>query len=297
PGMPMFQPVLSHKIACLGRSQARLLESWGNQGRCEVVGAPRLDGFIGRRPRTRMPGAPAIVLVATAQTPGFTERQVAAVVAALTDVRRAVAARDPSSVQTRWRVAKVIEAQMELISEECDLPWTPLEDSLAHADAVISTPSTLLLEAMLTGLPTALLDYTNSPQYVPSAWSITRAEHVQEALDGLLYPPPERRLLQDFLLHDSLECCTPAAPRAAELLRRMAELGRQARAEEIPLAFPARMLVETLEWHLAGSHDLKALFPGHAVFAESDTARLQAELGHVRTRNLELAAEVERLRK
>src|SRR5688572_27537421 len=44
-GLPLFQPVLADKIACLGRSQARILESWGNLGRCEVVGAPRLDNL------------------------------------------------------------------------------------------------------------------------------------------------------------------------------------------------------------------------------------------------------------
>ena len=44
----IFQPVVGHKIACLGRSQARILESWGNVGKCEIVGAPRLDRLIGK---------------------------------------------------------------------------------------------------------------------------------------------------------------------------------------------------------------------------------------------------------
>jgi len=45
-GLPkgsMFQPVFGHKLACIGSGQARLIESWGNPGRCEVVGFPPLD--------------------------------------------------------------------------------------------------------------------------------------------------------------------------------------------------------------------------------------------------------------
>src|SRR5690606_16982634 len=31
----LYQPVLGHKLACIGRSQARVVESWGNIGVCE----------------------------------------------------------------------------------------------------------------------------------------------------------------------------------------------------------------------------------------------------------------------
>src|SRR5690606_26291803 len=55
-GMPLFQPIVSHKMACLGRSQIRSLESWGNLGRCELVGVPRFDRLLGRTPRNRGEG-------------------------------------------------------------------------------------------------------------------------------------------------------------------------------------------------------------------------------------------------
>ena len=35
---PVNQPVLSHKVACLGHADARLYESWGNTGKCGVIG-------------------------------------------------------------------------------------------------------------------------------------------------------------------------------------------------------------------------------------------------------------------
>src|SRR6516225_4858273 len=45
------RPVLSHKLACIGRSQARLFESWGMAELTEIVGIPRLDPLAGRLPR------------------------------------------------------------------------------------------------------------------------------------------------------------------------------------------------------------------------------------------------------
>jgi hypothetical protein len=84
---PRYQPVLSHKVACIGRSQARLFESWGNLGRCEVMGLPRLDALLGRRPRSRVPGEPFRLLIATARMPAFTHGQLRLVEQSLRDMK------------------------------------------------------------------------------------------------------------------------------------------------------------------------------------------------------------------
>ena len=49
----IFQPVLGHKIACLSRSQARILRNrGGNAGKCEIVSAaPRFDQYAGLKRR------------------------------------------------------------------------------------------------------------------------------------------------------------------------------------------------------------------------------------------------------
>ena len=69
PGIPqgcIFQPVCGHKLACVGRGQARVIESWGNPGRCEVVGMPRLDHLsTNAAPPVRTEG-PFRLLIATA---------------------------------------------------------------------------------------------------------------------------------------------------------------------------------------------------------------------------------------
>ena len=44
-GSGLLMPVLSDKICCIGPSHKRWLEYWGNQGKCELTGMPRLDAI------------------------------------------------------------------------------------------------------------------------------------------------------------------------------------------------------------------------------------------------------------
>ena len=86
----MFQPVLGHKLACIGRGQARVFESWGNPGRCEVVGLPRLDSVQDSVQGHASPpenSGPFRVMVATANTPAFDSDQRKTVVESLRQLK------------------------------------------------------------------------------------------------------------------------------------------------------------------------------------------------------------------
>src|SRR5690606_24871922 len=98
------------------------------------------------------------------------------------------------------------------------------------------------LEGMLHHLPVALLDYNNCPHYVPAAWRITAETHFDEVIPELVNPPGAKVHYQHHLLHDALECQTPALPRLAELIARMSEIARRCVAEGRQLAFPRRLV-------------------------------------------------------
>jgi hypothetical protein len=98
-----------------------------------------------------------------------------------------------------------------------------------------------VLEAMLAGLPTAVLDYTNSPAYLPAAWTITAQNHIHSTLDDLLNPPARRLAFQDEVLSNALESHSPATPRMVTLIEEMAHIGRQAREQNKQPDFPARI--------------------------------------------------------
>ncbi len=285
-GMPLFQPVLSDKIACLGRSQVRILESWGNLGRCEIVGAPRFDRLLGRRPRGRRPEEAFRVLVMTAKTPGFTPRQVEMVRRGLKDLGRWFA-QNPEIAGTRiepvWRLTGKLPEEIGVASDASDFTGKQLAEVLELVDAVVTTPSTAMLEAMLQGVPVALLDYNNRPHYVPAAWSMAAADHIGKVMPEFLDPPPARMLYQDTVLHDVLECRSPATPRMVRLIKTLIAIGRECCTHRGPIELPRRILSDPQNAHHLPEEafDLRRLYPHHPVFAEMGRVRLQAELGYL----------------
>jgi hypothetical protein len=93
-----------------------------------------------------------------------------------------------------------------------------LTEQLATVDALITTPSTVQIEGMLAGVPVALIDYLNRPHFVPAAWTMTAPCQIAETVPMLLAPDARRMLYQDTILHDAVECRSPATPRVAALI-------------------------------------------------------------------------------
>lgn len=293
PAGSLFQPVLGHKIACIGRSQARILESWHNAGRCEITGSPRFDRYAGARRRERRPGEPFRVLIMTAMTPYFTEEHHKRIKKSLADLKAAFA-RKPSFGGVRlepvWRLTKGLDKEIGVDSVVTDLTGREMGDVIRNVDAMITTPSTSMLEGMLHGLPVAALDYCNTPHYVQPAWRITASEHITPTLAELVSPPAPKLLFQDTTLHDALECTTPATPRLRRLAEQMLRCGQDARREGRRLALPDRMIaVAGADGAVAEPRfKLEELYPGSAQFADGDIRTLQVENGHLRHQAAEL---------
>ncbi|MCH2181642.1 MAG: hypothetical protein MK108_06510 [Mariniblastus sp.] len=286
----MFQPLIGHKIACLGRGQARILESWGNPGRAEVVGLPRLDDVLQQEPAPINREGPFRLLVATANTPAFDEAQRDTVIESLDRVKQQLSAIDSindRAVQICWRLTDNLEQSIGLpILEEAEGEQEErpsLAAEIDAADAVITTPSTLFLESALRRRPTAILDFHNTPQFVPAAWTIHGPQHIDTILGELADPPLPKMLFQETSLHDNLQCREPAKPRLLKLVETMVELGQQARSHGRPLQFPQRIVDDPDQGFTSveASFDMANLFPGNDAFQTEDNQQLQAELSQL----------------
>lgn len=278
---PLNQPALSHKIACLGRADSRIHESWGNVGKCEIVGSPRFDRLAAtRRPIRTEPitDRPLRLLVMTAKTPGFTPDQVEMAFRSLLDLKRHL--EGCQDVEVIWRVTQKLHERLGVENTVRNILSTELHDILATVDAVITTPSTAMLESMLSGQPVALLDYHNCPHYVPAAWRISCEEHIGPVLDELKAGPLARMLYQEFCLEDALACRTPALPRMAHLIDEMLRIRKECLAAGKPLEYPHRIVqdpAERVAWP-SEAFDLEKLYPHHRVFSNREVTVLQAEL-------------------
>ncbi len=258
-----MRPVLSDKVACIGPSQARVLESWGNRGKTEIVGVPRFDTLVARRAGKRrkapVPDRGRRILVTTAKWPAYTPEQHCKLRQSLVDLHRlSISGRGGigGSVEWVWRLTGGLADGLDIENVLTDTSGVELARVLESVDAVITTPSTVLLESMIAGLPVALLDYTNSPAYVPAAWQITASEQMPDVARQLLDPSSARMAFQKYLLSDALQLEVPAAERMAELCLSMIRIAHDCREAGRPVAFPEKILspVQPVPaWNQAGT--------------------------------------------
>ena len=287
PAPPLYQPILADKIACLGRCQSRILESFGNVGKTEVVGLPRLDGIQHELPSARAAKDKWRICVTSARNPAFTPDQRRLLLRSLLDLKEwfvHIGEALAFPVEPVWRLPEEYADKLGIVNTSSDTSGRTIFETLRACDALVTTPSTVALEGMLLGLPVALLDYYQTPAYLEAAWRISSREHIQPLISELIQAPPNRMIFQQYVLRENLECQTPALPRMQRLMDSMIEVGRHARALGEPLVFPHRILADDLRGHHVPDYHwpISTLFPGLTALEESDPTRLQAELMHAR---------------
>jgi hypothetical protein len=289
----MFRPLMGHKLACIGRSQARWVEAWGNVGKCEITGIPRFDGVTRKPVQLSLAGGsseagatrPWRILIATASTPWFNDQQKSEVLAALNDLREYFSNTSlvgGRPVEIDWRMNEELHEILREGSWKRKRPG--FAAALADTDAVITTPSTVQLEAALHGKPVAVIDYHNAPHFTPSAWTIPCKSAIATVVDGLLAPSPGRMFVQDAFLTDALEHHSPALPRMQQLISAMIAAGKECRKTGRPLELPPRILVDQQGGftRVEERAHLRLLFPNNPAFQTDEMERLQLELAQAR---------------
>src|SRR6266511_237340 len=253
----VLQPLIASDVCVIGQHPARILAALGLADKIHVVGLPRLDAI--KRRRFVEHDQPQRLVVATAKTFGHNTGHKVYVRAALRDLKDWF--EQHSELQPVWRIAPELAVEL---SVEPSLAGATTE-VLETASGVVSFTSTVLLEAMLLGIPTAQIDYRAVPQYVQTAWEIRGAEHIEGVIQELLFPPPEKLALQEANLRDELELGDGSARLAEVILREAATP-----AVEGSIKTEARPITGQLDFRQIHSH--------LSSFAVSPMSRLQYEL-------------------
>ena len=293
----VYQTIFGHKIACIGRAPARAIESFGNQGLCEIVGHPRFDEMYSSEHLPVQDSGPFRLLVTTARTPAFNEQQHRQVVKGLTELKNRFARNNcvgERLVEVNWRLPDSLLNELNLPIPDRAHKLPSLSDAIELSDAVITTPSTVFLEGLIKRRPMALLDFTNSPAYVPAAWRITATAHMNPVLEELASPPAAKMLFQRATLHDQLELGQDSQKRLFALFGEMIKAGRRALESGEKLSLPIRILSDPQRGiaKIDDKFDLSVLFPNSPVFRESNVERLQQELVHAIARLEQLPSEL-----
>lgn len=252
----VHQPLMSSDLVVIGQHPARVLASFGLADSLHVVGLPRLDGWS----HVWQPKAKPTVLVATALTPAHDPQQEVTVRQALRDLK-AWFTQFPS-VKPVWRIAPHLAKELEIKNSK----EGPIGPQLESCHALVTFPSTVALEGMLTGIPTGIIEYRPVPLYIQSAWEIRSSEAVSEVMHSLLKPVPQRLAYQRTLLEDELQV-EGATARLADVLRKVVARG-----------WPEE---GTGHEHSTGLLDYQSVSPQLSTFSIKGEARLQYELDGV----------------
>lgn len=156
-GEGFLRPAPVDAVCCAGLVDARVLTTLGSVAR--PTGLPRVDARF-REFSQRNDAGP--VLVATANTPAFTDDERERLLAALAELKSAA---HWTRTRILWRLTAGLEDELGVRNHT-----GPLEEALGAAAAVITTPSTLMLEAMRAGRPCALLHANATPLWHPAPW-------------------------------------------------------------------------------------------------------------------------------
>ena len=251
-----LQPLIGSDLCVFGQHQARIFSSMGLGSRIHVVGLPRMDAIS--RERVVKPGAKPRIVVATSRTAGHDVEQQVMVLRALRDLQAWFATRP--DIDVVWRIAADLA---EDIGVKPDIVGN-VSDVLASATALISLPSTCLLEGMHKGIPVAQLEYRSVPLYTATAWEVRCASHIPGVVHELLYPPPSKLAWQDACFADELESGS-ASGRLADVIR--SALGRH-----------DHYAIGGQPIRIHGKLDYRQIYSELSAFAMDDAAVLQYEL-------------------
>ncbi|MDB2687702.1 hypothetical protein N9Y42_10875, partial [Mariniblastus sp.] len=266
-------------------------------GLCEIVGQPRFDQMYESEHLPVQDTGPFRLLVTTARTPAFNDKQHRQVVQGLTELKNRFTRNNcvgERHVELTWRLSEALLNELNLPVPDQTHKLPSLGETIEMSDAVITTPSTIFLESLIKRRPVALLDFTNSPAYVPAAWRITATAHINPVLEELASPPAAKMFFQRAVLRDQVELGQDSKLRLFTLFREMIDAGQQALKSDDPLSLPVRILsdpqrgIAKVEDHF----DLSSLFPNSPVFRNNDVARLQQELVHAIARLEQLPKEL-----
>ncbi len=211
-GALRYRPLHSDHIACFGMRSGLILESYGiSPDRIHVTGNPRF--FI------NTPGvfpASGSILIASANRPGFNRAQLIRFYRLLDKTVTALAQR---GYELRFRLGRgtgegklaaieplVPELGDELVARIRALPQSTLTlaEDFAQSRVVITSPSTISLEAMAYGLPVAHFSIDDETTYLHPAWHIRLNSNPVAVVKDMLSPPELKKAYQLMIFNENI---------------------------------------------------------------------------------------------
>lgn len=213
-----YKPVLTDYIFVLGERSKKILLSWSiPEEKILVTGIPRFDEY---KKQHQVECEQDYLLVTSANTPWFskkTKRLFYEKYYMLVEYLMA------SGINFRLRLPNRVlrlapESFINLI-KEVYLSKNDLLNDLCGAKAVISTPSTIVYEAMAMHKPFALFKTSSETVYTQAAWEFTDISDAKVIINELLDPPKYKLSFQELILNENCSNIGNASFKIANLVK------------------------------------------------------------------------------
>lgn len=189
-----LQPMISDYLGVIGNDQKDILSTIVPISKIKVVGIPRLDKF---KINDETHEAKYDVLVTTPTTPYLNKETKIQVSVALKNLKDFFSKKN---LNANWRIRPDIASEIDVKSNF----KTSLKNQISRSKCVISFSSTIIIESMLLGKPTGLLDFSNNPKLINTAWILSGKENIPSFIDSILNPSKSLISYQNLCLNKLL---------------------------------------------------------------------------------------------
>jgi hypothetical protein len=229
-GVYRYRPLASDKILVFGNYSKRLIIASGtNENDIIITGSPRFDLLKNNKCKIN---SSAPILITMSNRPGYGKKNILQYYKVMADLLNWL---EFNKINFKIRLSRgvSINGQESLNKTLSDPPFilkkyyeqeqdqNSIYDDFKNVSAIITTPSTISLEAMIYGLPVVHLLTDATTVYSQSAWIIRNSNDFKETITSLCNPNKMKLEFQNSILKDNISFCGKSANRIKDIINEL----------------------------------------------------------------------------
>jgi hypothetical protein len=205
-----YRPVLTDKIGVFGQFSKDILVSWGcPEERIFITGRPAMQSFECLFNNTVQGSEEYDFLIAPANAPFYDAYQEKNFIDGINDLCDFLKARQYTFLlRIKKKLFPLFHDSLHQYFQDSS-SRQGIEFTIINSKAVITTPSTVILDSFYLQKPTAILNYNNESLYLNSPWNISHKDQLEAVIEEMKCPPQSKIELQNLHLKYHLDTNSP----------------------------------------------------------------------------------------
>ncbi|MEZ9998872.1 hypothetical protein AB4428_11260 [Vibrio lentus] len=195
----LYFPAINDAVLCFGKKESRYIKSLNDNIMVKTYIPSYIKKTQEKADDFNNENAKYDVMLTTANTAYFNDEEFVKVVRYLNETTKILQSAG-YSVCYRIFDQKILESLV--FKDVCNITTGSFVDSAKNTKCIFTTPSTLAVESMILGIPTATFIYRNTPLTTQTGWIIYDLASVMDVVESMLSNDNDRLLIQKVLLEN-----------------------------------------------------------------------------------------------